>query len=317
MLSRVADALYWMGRYLERAENMTRLLLVTDDFAAEAMGLDEDLAKAAWKDMLAIFPAQLTRETPPYAPVALPYLLSFFEDARNTYSVSYSLRRARENARAVREALTLEVFVALNETFRALEAWEKKAPGDVPGLRDALTSTHRGLFSIIGAIDHTLPRDEGWVFLELGETLERLYRSAYVLRIKLPRLLTPSAAAGLPLQPARWRTLLRGLASLEHFRKAYGARLDPETVVPFLLFDAQSPRSLRFAAEAVARNLEAITGAGDSTLAVRLVGRLAAELRYADEALARQPECAAFLDHVADEVAKIHDALDSRFFVTS
>jgi uncharacterized alpha-E superfamily protein len=317
MLSRVADALYWMGRYVERAENITRLLLVTDDFATEAMGLDEDLAQAAWKDLLAIFPAaQLTRETPPYAPIALPYLLAFFADARNHYSVSYSLQRARENARAVREALTVEVFVVLNETFRALEAWEKKPPADAPGLRDALTSTHRGLFSIVGAIDHTLPCDEGWRFLQLGETLERLYRTAYVLRTKLPALLTPAPAGDLPLQHARWRTLLRGLASLEPFRKLHGAHLEPEVVVPFLLFDAQAPRSLRFGADDVARRLAEITGGDDTTLAARVIGRLAAELRYADDRLRRQPDCSAFLDHVADEVAKIHDALDARFFVT-
>ena len=302
MLSRVADAPYWMGRYVERAENITRLLLVTDEFATEAMGIDEDLAHAAWKDLLAICPAaQLTRETPPYAPIALPYLLAFFADARNQYAVSYSLRRARENARAVREALTLEVFVA---------------PADLPGLRDALTSTHRGLFSIVGAMDHTLPRDEGWRFLALGQTLERLYRTAYVLRTKLPALLMPPAAGELPLQHAQWRTLLRGLASLEPFRKVYGARVEPDTVVPFLLFDAQSPRSLRFGAEGVARCLTEIADAGDGALAMRLTGRLAAELRYADERLRRQPDCSAFLDHVAEQVAKIHDALDARFFVT-
>jgi uncharacterized alpha-E superfamily protein len=317
MLSRVADALYWMGRYVERAENITRLLLVTDDFSNEAMGLDESLAHVAWKDLLAIFPAaQLTRETPPYAPLALPYLLAFFADARNPYSVSYSLRRARENARGVREALTLEVFAVLNETFRALEGWERKPPGDAPGLRDALTSTHRGLFAIVGAIDHTLPRDEGWSFLQLGEALERAYRSAFVLRTKLPGLLTPAPAGDLPLQHAQWRTLLRSLSSLEHFRKVYGARLEPEAVVPFLLFDPQSPRSLRFGADAVMRHLEEITGPADSALVARLTGRLAAELRYADDRLRKPPDVSAFLDHVADEVAKIHDALDVRFFVT-
>ena len=316
MLSRVADALYWMGRYVERAENVTRLLLVTDDFATEAMGIDEDLAHAAWKDLLAIFPAaQLTRETPPYAPVALPYVLSFFADARNQYSVSYSLRRARENARAMRDALTVEVFVALNETFRTLEVWEKKPPADLPGLRDALTSTHRGLFAVVGAIAHTLPRDEGWRFLELGQALERLYRTAYVLRTKLPGLLMPPAAGELPLQHAQWSTLLRGLASLEPFRKVHGALVEPETVVPFLLFDAQSPRSLRFGADAVARCLTDITDSGEASLAVRLTGRLAAKLRYADEELRQQPDCWAFLDHVTDEIAKIHDALDARFFV--
>jgi uncharacterized alpha-E superfamily protein len=317
MLSRVADALYWMGRYVERAENITRLLLVTDDFAAEALGLDEPLAQTAWKDLLAIFPAaQLTRETPPYAPLALPYVLSFFADARNPYSVSSSLRRARENARAVREALTLEVFVVLNETFRALEGWERKPPADAPGQRDALTSTHRGLFSIVGAIDHTLPRDEGWLFLQLGEALERFYRSAHVLRTKLPVLLIPTPAADVPLQHAQWRTLLRSLSSLEHFRKVYGTRFEPDTVVPFLLFNAQSPRSLRYGAEAVMRHLGGIIGADDVAPAARTIGRLAAELRYADDRLRGRQDYSAFLDHVVDEVAQVHDALDAHFFVT-
>jgi uncharacterized alpha-E superfamily protein len=317
MLSRVADSLYWMGRYVERAENITRLLLVTDDFANEARGLDETLAQGAWKDLLAIFPtAQLTRELPPYAAPGLPYLLAFFADPRNSYSVSYSLRRARENARGVREALTLEVFVVLNETFRALEAWERKAPADAPGLRDALTSTHRGLFSIVGAIDHTLPRDEGWTFLRLGEVIERVYRSAYVLRTKLPALRTPAPAADVPLQHAQWRTLLRSLSSLEYFRKLYGARLEPDAVVPFLLFDAQSPRSLRFGAEAMLRSLEQITGSGDGVPAARLIGRLVAELRYADDGRRKPAEIAALLEQVVEAVAKIHDALDARFFVT-
>jgi len=317
MLSRVADALYWMGRYVERAENVTRLLLVTDDFSTEAMGLDESLAHAAWKDLLAIFPAaQLTRETPPYAPAALPYLLSFFADPRNAYSVSASLRRARENARAVREALTLEVFVVLNETYHALDAWERTPPADGPGLRDALTSTQRGIFSIVGAIGHTLPRDEGWRFLRLGESLERLYRSAAVLRTRLPRLLTPVPAADLSLRQTQWRALLRSLASLEHFRRVHGARLEPDVVVPFLLFERDSPRSLRFGADTVLRYLEAIGGATESNPAARIIGRLAAELRYADARMVRQPDFTAFLDHVADEAATIHDAVDARFFVT-
>jgi len=108
MLSRVADSLYWMGRYLERAENITRLLLVTEDFSTETQGLAEDLAQTAWKDMLAIFPsAQLTREITPFAPLSVPYLHTFFTDLTNGYSINFSIRKARENARSVREALTL------------------------------------------------------------------------------------------------------------------------------------------------------------------------------------------------------------------
>jgi len=137
MLSRVADAVYWMGRYLERAENITRVLLVTDDFATETQGFAEDLAQAAWKDVLAILPsAELTRPVSAFAPLSLPYLQAFFVDGRNPYSVHYSLRKARENARAVREALTVEVFTSINETFRAVEAHGERRP-DVTGLRDA------------------------------------------------------------------------------------------------------------------------------------------------------------------------------------
>jgi uncharacterized alpha-E superfamily protein len=317
MLSRVADALYWMGRYVERAENVTRLLLVTDDFATEALGLDERLAESAWKDLFVIFPAaQVAPTVPAFAPLALPYLRDFFAFGKNPYSVSYSLRRARENARGVREALTLEVYVVLNETHRALEVWERKPPPDLPGLRDALTSVHRGVFSIVGTIDHTLPRDEGWLFLRLGETLERLNRAAFVLRAKLPGLLVPPAASDVPLYQAGWRTLLRSLASLEHFRRIYGASLEPDTVVPFLLFDAQSPRSLRYGAEALKTHLEAIAGPHDNTPAARLIGRLAAELRYTEDHLLKSPDFAAFLDHITIEVGKIHDALDARFFVT-
>jgi uncharacterized alpha-E superfamily protein len=313
----VADPLYWLGRYNERAENITRILLVTDDISTEALGLDESVAQDAWKELLGIFPAaELTRDTPPYAPLALPYLRAFFADGRNPYSVSYSLRRARENARAVREALTLEVFVVLNETSHALEAWERKAPADAPGLRDALTATHRGVFSIVGAIAHTLPRDEGWQFLRLGEALERLHRSACVLGVKLPALLGPAGGGDVPLQHAQWRTLLRSLASLEHFRRMYGARLEPDVVVPFLLFERESPRSLRHGADTVLRYITTIARGDEGNPAVRLMGRLASQLRYADARTVHPAGVGGFLDQVAAQAAAVHDAVDARVFVT-
>jgi uncharacterized alpha-E superfamily protein len=177
MLSRVADALYWMGRYLERSENITRLLLVTEDFSSETQGLAEQVAHSAWKDLLAICPsAQVAPPTSAFAPASQAYLTGFFLDPGNHYSVHYSLRRARENARSVREALTVEVFLALNETFRSLETYARRGLSDPPSLRDALSTTHKGLFTIGGAIEHTFTRDQGWLFLQLGTSLERIYR---------------------------------------------------------------------------------------------------------------------------------------------
>ena len=112
MLSRVADALYWMGRYLERSENVTRLLLVTEDFSSETQGLAEQVAHSAWKDLLAIFPSAhggRRRPRPSRHVAGLPGRL--LPRPRQPVLGHYSLRRARENARSVREALTVEVFL--------------------------------------------------------------------------------------------------------------------------------------------------------------------------------------------------------------
>jgi uncharacterized alpha-E superfamily protein len=317
MLSRVADALYWMGRYLERAENITRLLLVTEDFSSETQGLAEQVAQSAWKDLVAIFPsAQVAPPASAFAPMSQAYLVGFFLDLSNKYSVIYSLRRARENARSVREALTVEMFLALNETFRALEAHARRGLSDPPSLRDALSTTHKGLFTIGGAIEHTFTRDEGWFFLKLGESLERIYRTALVLRAKLPGLAAAEPRADVALYYTQWRTLLRALGSLENYRRSYGARLEPELVVPFLLLDPHTPRSLRYGMEAVKGYLERIGGGDETTTVLRLIGRLHAELCYRDEPLGADTADAAFLDRVIDTMAQTHEALAAQYFAT-
>src|SRR5439155_1657636 len=131
--------------------------------------------------------------------------------AGNPYSIHFSVRKARENARSVREALTLEAFLAINETYHALETYETRGLADLPAFRAALTATQKGLFTILGAIDNTFARDETWRFLKLGEAVERLYRSASVLRVKLPALLAAEPRTDLPLYYTQWRTLLRAL----------------------------------------------------------------------------------------------------------
>jgi len=315
MLSRVADALYWMGRYLERSENITRLLLVTEDFSAETQGLAEQVAQSAWKDLLAIFPsAHVAPAASAFAPMSQAYLAGFFLDASNPFSVHYSMRKARENARSVREALTMEAFVAINETFHALEGHARRGLTDPPALRDALSITHKGLFATIGAIEHTFTRDESWRFLKLGECVERVFRTALVLRAKLPALGAAEPRADVALYYTQWRTLLRALGSLENYRRSYGARLEPELVVSFLLFDPHSPRSLRYGTETVKQHLERI--AGEPGPAARLVGRLHAELCYHDGGIAPGGDQAAFLDRVVDVMGAAHDALSVQYFAT-
>ena len=319
MLSRVASALYWMGRYLERAENTTRLLLVTDDLTTEIGGFHTAAATREWKDLSTVFPgAQLVdgRWRSPDSE-ALDHLLNFFVEPFNPYGIHYSLRKARENARAVREALTVEVFVCLNETFHRVDGYTVKDLGDLPSAQTALSATHTALLSVVGAIEHTLSRDEGWFFLKLGEALERVFRTAAILRTKLPGLLVAPPARDIALYYTRWRSVLRALSSLENYRRLHGAALEPEAVMQFLFFDPHTPRSLRSGAASVQNYLDFIGGTSDLTPAARAIGKLYARLSYDDGAvLAGGERPLPFLDGVLDEVTKVHDTIDAQYFGT-
>jgi len=137
-----------------------------------------------------------------------------------------------------------------------------------------------------------------------------------VLRAKLPALLAAEARGDAPLYYTQWRTLLRGLSSLENYRRVYGARLEPNLVIGFLLFDADSPRSIRYGASIVRDYLAAISGAGELTTPARIIGRLHADLRYDDEAHLRRGDFVGLLDRVVGELAKTHDAIATQYFVT-
>ena len=314
MLSRVANSLYWLGRYLERAENVARLLLASEDVATEIRGFNEKLADAEWGDLVTIFPgAQLGRAVIGRSDeVALTHLAAFFASPANAYSIHYSLRKARENARAVREALTMEVFVNLNDAYRQLEQHGRHDIRDLAAFRDGLAATQRDLLSVVGAIEHTLSRDHGYWFLKLGESLERVYRAALVLGVKLRTLTAPGSSASLALQDTQWRGLLRALSSLENFRKACGARMEPATVIEFLVFDAHAPRSLRYGASAVKAYLDLISGANELTVPARVIGRLTARLQYDDTRGLGDP--IAFVDHALGEIARTHEAIEHVYF---
>jgi len=315
MLSRVASSIYWLGRYLERAENVARLLLATDDLSTEIRGFNEKLADAEWSDLLTIFAgAEVGRSTGGADEVAIAHLNAFFAVPANAYSIHYSLRKARENARAVREALTLEVFVNLNDAYRQLEAHGKHKITDLATFRDALGATQRDLLGVVGAIEHTLSRDQGYGFLKLGESLERVYRTSIVLSVKLRTLTAPGAGASLAIQDSQWRGLLRALSSLENYRMASGARMEPSAVVQFLMFSSHAPRSLRYGANAVKAYLDEISGSSDVTAPARVIGRLTSLLRYDDERALGDP--VPFIDHAFGEIARTHEAIEQLYFGT-
>lgn len=315
MLSRVAESLYWIGRYLERAENVTRLLMVTTEVAVEIEGLDDELAQHQWDELLAAVgadggtPIRFAQESG----LALPYVRWLLLNEDNPVSVRKSLAHARENARTVREALTLEVFLDLNESHRELDRLSGEIPGDPVRALDDVGRTHRAIRTILGAIEHTLSRDEGWHFMKLGEAFERTQRTLWVLGTRLPGL-AQLGAGDLPLFYGLWRALLRSMASLENYRTLHGAHLDPDSVLRFLLFEPTAPRSVHCGVFRIGQYLGRLPIGPDSDEARRIMGRLDAKLRYDADEIMSGRGAVSFCAETSRSIAEAHDAVSRGFF---
>jgi uncharacterized alpha-E superfamily protein len=227
-----------MGRYLERSENITRLLLVTEDFSTETQGLAEQVAQSAWKDLLAIFPPPRWRRRPRRSRRCRRATSPASSSIRRTrIPCHYSLRKARENARSVRGGAHRRGLPGHQRDVSRAGRLRAARLTDPPALRDALGPRHKGLFARSGPSSTRSRATRAWLFLKLGESLER--------DLIAPRWCCAPSCRPWRRRAARGRgALLHAVAhaaaragSLENYRRSYGRRLEPELVVPFLLFD--------------------------------------------------------------------------------
>lgn len=310
MLARVADALYWMGRYIERAENVTRLLMVTSDFSVELEGLADAAALKEWESLLAVLPGTTPIERRKNESVMVSHARSLLVDDKNPMSVFSSLDHARENARSIGEVLTREVFTTLNEAHRELRDQRKKGIRTAVHANDLASKTHLEILTILGAIEHTLTRDQGWTYMKLGEAMERTQRTLQVMRIYHPTLQRLENELDPTLFYAGWRSLLLSLASLENYRRAHGAGLDPDTVTRFLMFDPSTPRAVRCGVARMKGYLSGLPHEEPSVRnAARLLGKLDAEMTYdADEVMAAD-DLNKFLVGALGRLAEAHDLI--------
>lgn len=312
MLARVADNLYWMGRYLERAENVSRLLTVTHAFAGEIEGLDRQLAVKEWQILGESLPGpQKPAERRPGA-IANAYFAWYLAEPENPVSVLACLNKARENARAIGDGLTRETFVTLNETFATLNRGKSRAANDLVRASDLNESVHYGLLTTLGAIENTFSRDEGWRYLKLGEAMERTQRTLSVLRAKLPALNALSEDADPALVFSSWRNLLTSLASLENFRKAHRTDLVPRQVLRFLMFEAEVPRSVLCGV----RRMSTYVGAMSEQVphrktVLRTLGKLNATLTYDEDEILTSPDLGPFLTDCLRQLFETHDGISA------
>jgi uncharacterized alpha-E superfamily protein len=238
MLSRTAAHLYWIGRYMERAEFTTRLIEATIRLAA--LG-DHEESEQAWRSALSVVGAassfRATGEA--YNPANVRRYLTLAED--NNSSVRSCLATARDNARAARTALTVEVWEAINRAWLIIR--DRTKPGGVQqslNLMDSLKAEIRGFE---GALTRML-RAEGCWFMQLGAAIERGDNTARLLDVKYYLLLPPGQEVGGALDRDQWSTLLQIVSAKTAYRHIYSGPLKPWRVADFLIFRSEMPRSL-------------------------------------------------------------------------
>ncbi len=268
MLSRIAEALFWMGRYLERAEDTARMLDVQLAQLLDDPTSDEQLAVRGVLSVMGMATGDAAPE-----PEEVTALLAF--DRSEPSSIASSLVGARENAGAIREIISSELWECLNATYLSLEqrAATAKAIGPHAFFRFARFVKDRVAMAA-GIAEGTMPRDDSWRFLVLGRSLERADMTARLLGVRL----------GLPGSVSNWVAVLRSCSAYEAYLRSYGATVDPGRVAEFLLLDRPFPRSA-YSALATAEACVTELGPGDTRLgtadeARRILGRTRADLEY-------------------------------------
>ena len=274
MLSRTADHLFWMSRYIERAENLARLLDVTYQMSLVPQSLDA--INQSWAAIIALNSLEETY-TAKYSSVSGENVLKFMvSDPDNFASIHSCLRMARENAHAVRGTLTTEMWETLNSTW--LEAREKSFEqlfnagiGEYFEWVKMRSSLSRG--TTLG----TLLQDEAYHFIRIGTLLERADNTARILDVKY-HVLRPKDDEG-ATDFYEWGALLRSVSAFEVYRKVYRDVITPERVAELLIFNKDMPRSLQFCLNGVVKNLDLIANSNSGETR-RHAGMLNAQLRY-------------------------------------
>jgi uncharacterized alpha-E superfamily protein len=319
MLSRIAEATFWLARYLERADDIARYLGVHYHFLLESVGGPS--TEGAWRSML-----DLLGDTEDYAARGLPLearpILEFLVlDDSNPSSIRSCVRAARENGRLIRDRISSEVWEELNTFHHWIEGAAAEAARMLDEPHAFLVEVGRAIQGLHGVAEATMFHDVGWQFLRAGTYLERAGLTARFLRARYPELVAAEAVvAGRmgPLGSHLGMAILKAASAYEAYRRVHHTRVEARRVAELLILSPLFPRSIRFCLAGLDYAVRAVrrTPAGTyRTEADRLAGRALGEIAYVgiDEVLAAPIE--AFLDRIVQRCDEVGQAIAFVFFV--
>jgi uncharacterized alpha-E superfamily protein len=275
MLSRVADSIYWLTRYVERAENVARFIDVNLNLL-----LDAPLATQQWEPLI-LTTGDLSFFQQHYGEFTAENVIRFLTfDSSYPNSIVSCVQAARENARSVREIISSEMWEKINDFYFMVR--EASQTSDISALSDFFTQVKMSSHLFAGVMDATMSHNEGWHFGQIGRMLERADKTARILDVKYFILLPSVRDVGTPLDELQWIALLKSASGYEMYRKRQH-RILPQGIAEFLILDREFPRSIQFCLIHAERSLHRIT---DGTPGIwrnpveRALGRLRSELDY-------------------------------------
>ncbi|HTS69532.1 MAG TPA: alpha-E domain-containing protein [Terriglobia bacterium] len=312
LLSRAADAVYWMGRYIERAENVARFIDVN-------LHLQLDLALEPahrWQPLLDTSgDAAVFREL--HGEADKDKVIDFLVwDTNYLNSICTCLRAARENARSVREIISSEMWEQVNGMYLNIQA--QRAQQDSDRLAHLLRSIRLGCHMFEGITDATMSYNEAWQFLRLGRRLERADKTSRILDVKYFMLLPSVNVIGTPYDDIHWAAVLKSVSGFEMYRKKHG-RITPRSIVDFLVLDREFPRAIRHCLRAADECLHAITGTPMGSCVYpseRAMAPLRAELDYTSVENIIGEGLHEYLDGLQARMNTIDDSLMRDFFAS-
>jgi uncharacterized alpha-E superfamily protein len=319
MLSRVAESVYWMARYIERAENIARYVDVNLQAGLDQPG-NSGSSLAQWLPLLAAAGDDAFFKEK-YGDIwqrsdggeVIIHFLTFDQDYPN--SIVSCVTKARENARQVRGCLALEAWEHLNKFYHMLISSDsRRQASESPHTFFSEIRTASYLFE--GIIESTMSRGEEWNFLKLGRYLERANQTSRILDVKYFILLPNPTDVGSVVDDLLWAALLSSVSGYEMFRRKYG-RILPEKVTEFLVFDRDFPRAILYCLLRAEESLLALSGTpigSYNNRAEKLLSRLRSSLAYANIDDVIDGGLHEYLDNMQSGLNQVGEGIFATFF---
>jgi len=310
MLSRVADSIYWMNRYVERAENLARFVDVTHN-------MTPDLPPGTPGQWGALIHASGDHElfAKSYGEASRDNVVRFLTfDRENPNSILSCVRAARENARSVREVISSEMWEQLNQFYITVRS--SAVSGLLESPNEFFQYVKHASHLFVGITVTTFSQGEAWHFARLGRVLEHADKISRILDVKYFTLLPDIGDVGSPIDDLQWSTVLRSVSGFEMFRKRHHS-ITPKRVVGFLVLDRLFPRAIMHCIDVANRSLHNISGSPEGTfwnIAEKRLGRIRSDLAYVtvDEIISSGLH--EFLDALQTKLNDVGDGINRTFF---